>query len=143
MTKKDDMDIEDFMEEEEDEHRDGGIFEKIDRNKGTILILILLVAMILVISLAVSLRNIVKVAEAEGEIIEMSEGFYKVIVKDVIFLEEGQVKNPVNITAGFCFNELFRDLCNVGTKVRLSKYRSLFAEWWVQDSIIKSYNQTL
>lgn len=142
MAKKDDMDIEDFMDEDEQDDT-GGIFEKIDRNKGTILMVILLVAMILVISLAVSLRNVVKVAEAEGEIIEMSEGFYKVIVKDVIFLEEGQVKNPVNITAGFCFNELFRDRCNIGTKVRLSKYRSLFAEWWVQDSIIKSYNQSL
>lgn len=141
MPKKDDMEIEEYFDE--DEQRDVGIFEKLDRNKGTILMAILLIAMILVISLGVSLRNIVKVAEAEGEIVEMSEGFYKVIVKDVIFLEEGQVRNPVNISAGFCFNDLFRDRCNIGTKVRLSKYRSLFAEWWVQDSIIKSYNQSL
>lgn len=85
------------------------------------------------------------VAQGEGEIIEISSLGITVMVQHANFLGDNEsIVNPIgNITVGMCFdqiNQYFR--CNIGTKVRVSKYVTAVGEWWSVDALIKNYSNS-
>jgi hypothetical protein len=85
------------------------------------------------------------VAQGEGEIVEISGSGISVMVQHASYLGMNEsIVNPIaNITVGMCsdqVNQYFR--CNIGTKVRISKYVSALGDWWSVDAIIKGYSNT-
>lgn len=95
--------------------------------------------------IVIPLTNTICVAQGEGEIVEISDFGVSVVVQHVTFLNINEtIINPIgNITAGVCseqVNQYYR--CNIGAKVRISKYSSAIADWWSVDSIIKSYSNS-
>lgn len=128
----------------DDREEEGGFFHWIEKHGFNLLVVIFSLIIVIVLSMVFLVVTTVEIADTEGEIVEIGEFYYKVIIKNVIDLQEGvSITNPVNLTVGVCFSEIYRDRCDVGTKVGLSIYRNLVNEWWYQDSIIKSYNQSL
>jgi hypothetical protein len=99
--------------------------------------------LIVLVFIVMPLLQTAGVAQGEGEIVEISGSGISVMVQHANYLGVNEsIVNPVaNITVGLCseqVNQYFR--CNVGTKVRISKYVNAFAYWWGVDALIKNYS---
>lgn len=103
------------------------------------------VVLLILIFIVMPLTNKAGVAQGEGEIVEISSAGISVMVQHANYLGTNEsIVNPIgDVTVGICFdkiNDYYR--CNIGTKVRVSKYVSALGEWWSIDAIIKSYSNS-
>jgi len=103
------------------------------------------ITLLILVFIVIPMTNMNGVVQGEGEIVEISSSGISVVIQHVNYMGMNETfGNPVsNITVGICFdkiNDYFR--CNIGTKVRVSKYVSAIDDWWSIDAIIKGYSNT-
>lgn len=105
----------------------------------------ILITMVIILmigaSVGVRLMTPAELVRAEGQIVRIESNLMLINVNNITWQAENvirfEIDNPVEIRAGFCFNDYVIDLCPVGTYVELIRYKNFIAEWWHQEAIIR------
>jgi hypothetical protein len=108
-------------------------------------IMVIFAAFAIVVFIVMPLTYMTDVAQGEGEIVEISGSGLTVMVQHVNYLGMNEsIVNPIsNITVGMCAEQINQySRCDIGTKVRVSRYVTAIGDWWSVDAFIKSYSNS-
>jgi len=113
-------------------------FIVIERNKGRILAVISVIALVILTYMLLSIPY--EAGMVQGRIIRIGENEIDVVVKRIVWLDTSEsLLSPLTISNGLCFGEKYNgELCSIGANVEVTFFKNFMQNsFWFVTGVIE------